>query len=594
MKLCRYLCLSLFALLLICIPSASGQSLVVDGKTYIQQEGEWYLQQGKDSFKVIENELTVRFAGNPTDNEISHVLSSLGLEEIRHNHLGFYDVRILGKGISFQKANELAALPVFEDAFSSTHGIYVTNDPAYNSQWNMHNTGGSGGTTDADIDAPEAWAISTGDPSIIVAPLDSGIDYHHNDLGTNIWQNLGEDADGDGRTLYYSGGEWIFDPDDLNNIDDDGNGKKDDLVGWDAEYNNNEVFDSMGHGTHVSGIIAAHTNNGKNVAGVAGGFGIDKGVRVMMVQVGDFAPVGSILDDAIIYAVDNGARVISMSLSVGEDPAINAALDYALAQEVFVNNAAGNTYGGGVSYPATHESVIAVTATDRNDSLAYFSAVGPEVIISAPGEDVMSTIPGQSHDEMSGTSMASPHIAGAAALVLSVAPWMTRDLVLYTLISNVDDLGPTGWDQSYGHGRLNLYSAVKFAAGMEQFHPDTFAVSAQAGGTIDYTLDMGASFANRPYLMLASLSGTDPGTPVGSTTLPLNWDVTTDVSIVLANTPWLPDSMGTLDADGMALTSFIPGPNDLSGAIGLTLHFACVIGHPLDTATNAVPLFIEQ
>ncbi|MFH2001140.1 MAG: S8 family serine peptidase [Planctomycetota bacterium] len=593
MKSWFYACLAFLFLSLFCIPFAHGQSLHLDGRTYMQKDGAWYLQEGANSYWVNEKELTVRFASQPTDKEIQQIFKARGLEEIRHNRLGFYDLKITGKALSFEMAHALASDPVFETAFASTYGEYYTNDPSFPSQWNMHNTGSGGGTVDADIDAPEAWAIATGDPSIIVAPLDSGIDYHHNDLGPNIWQNLGEDADHDGQTLVYSGGQWVFDPGDINNIDDDGNGMKDDLIGWDPENNNNDVFDNMGHGTHVSGIVAARSNNSTNVAGVAGGWGSERGVSIMMVQVGDWAPAANILDDAIIYAVDNGARVITMSLGVGEDPAIDAAVDYAVFQGVFVNCSAGNTYGGGVTYPATLNSVVAVSATTRNDTFASFSAMGPEVLISAPGDDVTSTTVGQSQGSMSGTSMSSPHIAGAAGLVLSVAPWMTRDEVLYTLTSTADDLGAAGWDKYFGHGRLNLFEAVKFASGMEMLHPNTFTVDAVAGGTIKYTLEAGSAYANRPYLLLATLSGTSPGTSIGTTTLPLNWDAVTDLGLILVNTAYLPNAMGNLDAAGGALASFKPAPNDLRSAVGMTLHFAYMLGSPLDTASNAVPLFIE-
>jgi len=149
---------------------------------------------------------------------------------------------------------------------------------------------------------------------------------------------------------------------------------------------------------------------------------------------------------------------------------------------------------------------VAVSATSRDDTLAYFSARGSQVEISAPGDDVTSTIPGQSEGSMSGTSMAAPHIAGAAGLVLSVAPWMDRDALLYVLTSNADDLGAPGWDSSFGAGRLNLYQAVKFAADLTMLRPDRFTIDPLTGGSIEFFLDAGAAFAHRPYILLASLS----------------------------------------------------------------------------------------
>lgn len=582
----------LFCIALFSAFPASAQSKMAGGKTYIHDEGSWFLEEGSRRFRVVEGILTVRFAAEIPDSEIPGMLASLGLEEIRHNRLGFYDVRAPQGSLSFEVAERVTLDSRIAEAFPACYGEYVTDDPSFGSQWNMHNTGSSGGTPDADIDAPEAWTIATGNPGIIVAPLDSGIDYHHNDLGPNIWQNLGEDFDHDGQTLIDSGSQWVYDTGDLNGVDDDGNGMIDDLIGWDPENNNNEVMDSMGHGTHVSGIVGARTNNARNVAGVAGGWDNQPGVSIMMVQVGDFYPNGAILDDAIIYAVDNGARVITMSLSVSETSAINAAFDYARDNEVFVNCSAGNNYGGGCSYPATYPTVVAVSATTRNDTLASFSAQGPNVEISAPGDDITSTMPGQSQGSMSGTSMASPHIAGTAGLLLSVNPGLDRDALLFAITSTADDLGAAGWDPQFGEGRLNLFNAVQFVASQSLLRADTFTISAQTGGSIQFTLNAGFAHAGRPYLLLASISGTSPGTSIGSTTLPLNWDEISRLSFALANTSLLTNTLGHLGGLGIDTATFNPGPGLLLPGVGITVHFAYILGDPIDLASNPVPILI--
>jgi subtilisin family serine protease len=587
---------ALFLLSLLFIPclSASGQIQQSIEPEYVQKDGAWFLEAKGKEFKVKTDTLTLRFAPDIQKTRIPEILERLGLEEIRRNKLGFFDVRVRSDELSFRVAARLEKDPRIDEAFPATLGDYLTDDPSFSSQWNLHNTGSGGGTPDADIDAPEAWALATGDPSIIVAPLDSGIDYNHNDLGPNIWQNLGEDADGDGQTLVFSGGQWIYDSGDVNNIDDDGNGMKDDFIGWDPEHSNNDVMDVMGHGTHVSGIVAARSNNGTNVAGVAGGWDGKPGVSIMHVQVGDWSPNSDILDDGIIYAVDNGARVITMSLSVYETSDISAALDYADSQGVFVNCAAGNNYGGSVSYPASYATVVAVSATDRNDNLASFSSKGAEVDISAPGDDVTSTLPGQSQGSMSGTSMSSPHIAGAAGLLLSVAPWMDPDDLYQVLTTTADDLGASGWDTSFGWGRLNLFNAVSSVIDMSMLKTDSFIISATAGGTVNFSLDAGVENAGRTYLLLATVSGTEPGTPVGSTVVPLNFDAVTDLSILLANTTTLTDSLGVLDGSGLASASFNPLPEELREAVGMTLHFAYILGMPIDFASNAVPLFVQE
>lgn len=573
--------------------TAVAQSVIQNGNHYVYHDGSWYLQEGQQEFKIILDEMTLKFSPDVSETAKGQILENLGLEEIRHNRLGFYDVKVPEGVRSFDAAHQALKTGFFEHAFPATLGEYIADpdDPNFNKQWHFKNTGGGGGTPDADIDATEAWEISNGDPSIIVAPLDSGIDYHHNDLGPNLWQNLGEDADNDGQTLIFTGGQWVFDPGDINNYDDDGNGKKDDLVGWDAEHNNNDVMDIMGHGTHVSGIVAARTNNGTAVAGTAGGWGTDPGVSIMMVQVGDWAPVPNILDDAIIYATDNGARVITMSLTVPQDPAIDAALDYAYAKGVFIDCAAGNT-GSYVTYPATHVTVAAISSTDKNDALSYFSAKGKEIELGAPGEDVYSTMPGQSHGAMSGTSMAAPHVAGAAGLVLSVAPWLDNVGVLEVLRMSADDKGSPGWDPNYGWGRLNLFNAVFLATGMNMLYPDTFNIDADLGGTVNFTLDAGSANGGRGYLLMASLSGTSPGIPIGSTTIPLNWDMLLSLSIHLANTFYFTNTMGVLNNVGMGSASFNANAGDLRPIAGATIHFAYLLDAPFDTASNAVPIFV--
>ncbi|MEO1589646.1 MAG: S8 family serine peptidase, partial [Bacteroidota bacterium] len=147
----------------------------------------------------------------------------------------------------------------------------LPNDPMLEDQWFHNNQGQSGGTLGKDIAMNQAWDVETGDQGIVVGVLDSGIDWKHPDLIDNIWQNLAEDADGDGVVLVWNGSSWIFDPDDENGIDDDGNGYVDDFIGWDFVNGDNNPMDDheSGHGTHVAGLIAASGNNGIGISGVA-------------------------------------------------------------------------------------------------------------------------------------------------------------------------------------------------------------------------------------------------------------------------------------------------------------------------------------
>lgn len=303
---------------------------------------------------------------------------------------------------------------------------FVPNDPFYTTQAPYLNR----------ISMSQAWDLAVGRPEIVVAVLDTGIDLAHPDLAAAIWVNPGEIPD--------------------NGVDDDGNGFVDDVYGWDFADNDNLPDDDHGHGTHVAGIAAAALNNGIGIAGVAGG------VTIMPVDVFQ-GGIGTYEDliRAIIYAADNGAHVINMSLgassySRGEEMAV----DYAWSRGVVVVAAAGNTARESYHYPAAHANVIAVAATTADDYLASFSTRGDFVDVAAPGLRVYSTFRGGGYVFMSGTSMASPHVAGLAALILSRNPGLPPAQVRQLIEATVTDLGPTGRDIYFGHGRINAYLAL--------------------------------------------------------------------------------------------------------------------------------------
>ena len=281
-----------------------------------------------------------------------------------------------------------------------------------------------------------AWRITQGDDRIVVAVVDTGVDCGHEDLIGACWQNPGEIPN--------------------NGLDDDDNGYVDDIWGWNFADNSNDVTDTIGHGTHVAGIIAARMNNGKGIAGMA------PRVRIMPVRVFS-GYVGTYYDliRGIIYAVDNGARIINLSLgattySRGEEWAIR----YALNRGVIVVAAAGNMGTNVRFYPAAHPGVIGVAALTEDGRPATFSNYGNMVDISAPGVNILSTTPGNLYGYLSGTSMATPHVAGVAALILSMNPSLTptdvQDLLLRYAEDGVggqrDD--PPGWDPYHGWGRL--------------------------------------------------------------------------------------------------------------------------------------------
>lgn len=283
------------------------------------------------------------------------------------------------------------------------------------------------------LQMPAAWDVTLGRPEIIVAILDTGVNLNHEDLAASIWTNPLEISN--------------------NGLDDDHNGFVDDIHGWNFAQNSNAVADDYGHGTHVAGIAAAGTNNGVGIAGMAGG------ARIMPVKV--FPPPPNVIGTyadlimGIIYATDNGAHVINMSLgatsySRGEEAAVN----YAWAHGAVVVAAAGNQGSNIYHYPAAHLNVIAVAATNGLDQRASFSNWGDFVDVAAPGDWVYSTL-NNSYGYMSGTSMASPHVAGLAALILARNSQLTNAQVRQIIEENADDRGDVGWDPYFGHGRIN-------------------------------------------------------------------------------------------------------------------------------------------
>lgn len=347
-----------------------------------------------------------------------------------------------------------------------------SNDTAYTNQWALNNTSqtiyrGSGnpdnpvdtskpigaGTSDADIDWEEAWngfSTSTFSP-MAIAIVDSGIDEIHPDLKNKIWNNSDEIAG--------------------NKIDDDGNGFVDDTWGWDFYYKDNKPHDKYGHGTHVSGIAAAETDNGKGISGV----GFSNPIKIMPVQVLNNAGSGFTSDVAkgIKYAADNGAKVINLSLGGSNSATLKDAVDYASSTGALLVAAAGNNSGGAVIYPAAYDNVIAVSATDYNDSIADFSSIGPEVDVAAPGKNVFSTFPtykfyignvygrARYYDVGSGTSMAAPQVAGLAGLLFAQVSTRTNSDVRSIIERTADDKGTLGRDNYYGYGRINVNDALK-------------------------------------------------------------------------------------------------------------------------------------
>ncbi len=288
------------------------------------------------------------------------------------------------------------------------------------------------------IGLPEAWVFSTGDASPI-AIMDTGLALAHSDLDDKVWTNVGEIAG--------------------NDIDDDGNGYVDDVIGWDFVNDDPLPQDDDNHGSHVAGIAAAETDNNYGVAGVTWTN------PVMALKVLDRDGYGSWEDVAagIIYAADNGARVLNLSFG-GETSSqtIEDAVSYARAQGCLVVAAVGNNaiQPNPVEYPAALPGVLAVAATTLTDEPWEHSNRGPEVDVAAPGVEIFSTGYTASFYVNSGTSMAAPHVSGLAALIWSLQPSLTAGQVAEVITSTARDVYTPGWDYRSGWGRIDAKSAV--------------------------------------------------------------------------------------------------------------------------------------
>ncbi len=273
------------------------------------------------------------------------------------------------------------------------------------------------------INAPEVWEEGFTGEGIVVAVIDTGVDYNHSDLDDNIWVNSGEIAG--------------------NGLDDDSNGYVDDFRGWDFVDGDNDSMDLASHGTHVAGTIAAE-NNDFGVTGVA------YDALIMPVRVFDADGYGSWSDIAagITYAAANGADVINLSLGGGTSivDEVAVAVEYAAGLGSVVVMASGNEYASQPGFPANlaNEWGIAVGAVDSTKTLADFSNDAGSIpldYVVAPGVNIWSTTPGDAYEYLSGTSMATPHVAGVAALIFSANPNLTANEVENIITATAD---PTG------------------------------------------------------------------------------------------------------------------------------------------------------
>ena len=386
------------------------------------------------------------------------------------------------------------------------HPAVTPDDSRYDELWGLHNTGQTGGSVDADIDAPEAWETTTGSKDVVIGVIDTGIDYNHPDLAANMWVNPNE-IPGDG-------------------IDNDGNGYVDDVHGINAIDGSGNPMDTGGHGTHVAGTIGAAGNNAEGVVGV--------NHEVSMIGCKFLGSEGGTTSDAIecinyfVELKQNGINVRATNNSWGGggySQALADALTASEAEDILFIAAAGNdAYDNDetASYPTgyDHDTVMGIASTTHTDAMSGFSQWGLTTIdMGAPGSAILSTTPNNTYSVYSGTSMATPHVTGAAALVWSLNPELTA-LEMKALLMSTGDANADLAGKTVSGNRLNVNTALAEADPTPGFK---FSVSPSmqtvtAGDAAVYSFDVG-SIAEWTGDVSLSVVGTMEGAMLSSSSV---------------------------------------------------------------------------
>jgi len=405
--------------------------------------------------EMVADHMIVRLRPHVLETELRELIQQHGMRLLRKLQLtGAYLVQFPAMSIdalpeavkTFTDASE--AIAYAEPDFIVHASQLFPNDPEFGELYGLHNVGQSAGLVDSDIDIPEAWVTTTGSPLVVVGIVDTGVDYQHPDLAANMWINPGE-IPGD-------------------QIDNDNNGYVDDVYGWDFINNDSDPFDDNSHGTHCAGTVAAVGNNGVGVVGVNW---ISRIMALKFLSAGG-SGLSSAAVDALAYAAMMKQRGVNIRLTSnswgggGATQALEDAIELNKQHDILFVAAAGNDNSNNDAFPTypsshTNENIISVAATDRNDLQAGFSNYGAlSVDLGAPGVSILSTIPGNDYGYKSGTSMATPHVAGVVALMLSLAPdtdWLD---IKDSLLAGVD-LIPSMAGKTTTDGRLNALGAFQ-------------------------------------------------------------------------------------------------------------------------------------
>ena len=425
-------------------------------------------------------EVIIKFAPTASSADIQSVRSDLGATQLTSlSWIGASRERIVRYSVDAAVVRYRADSRI---AFIEPNYIIrldrTPNDALFSQLWGMRNTGQTGGTPGADIRATNAWDINTGSSSVLVAIIDTGMDYTHPDLAANVWTNPGEIPG--------------------NGIDDDGNGYVDDVHGYDFANMDGDPMDDHSHGTHVSGTIGAVGDNGVGVVGVSWT------VKLMGLKFLDAGGSGTTSNAilAVQYATQMGARIMSNSWGGGAySEALRLAIQAASDAGILFVAAAGNSSSNNdlsPHYPSSYDVplLVSVASTDHNDLLSSFSSYGPtSVDLAAPGSDILSTLPGNTYGSYSGTSMATPHVSGALALMLARYPGMSGADARSKLLATVDPLPGLAGLILTG-GRLNAFTMLA--------EPDSLPPAAIG--------DLGVATVNGDWVTLAWTATGDDGT----------------------------------------------------------------------------------
>lgn len=511
------------------------------------------------------------------DEKLITFLKSLGLKSISKLSKGKSNRKIQDEILLLEFKTEIDVFSMIDlinskevfrylepDFLGSIDGkcVKTPNDPNFeNRQWAMVNDGTfeTGSVFDGDIDMDSAWLLTTGDSTVTVSILDSGLKLDHEDLVGRIWKNQTE----------LTG----------NATDDDSNGYIDDINGWDFVNSDNDPTDDNGHGTNVTGIIGA---NGDNNIGYAG---VDWNCKLMTCKVIDLNNDGLYSNwiSGIYYSVDNGANVINMSLSGNNfSQGLQDAVDYAYTNGVPIVASMGNGDTNSLKYPAALNHVIAVGATSSNNERSSpftgggGSNYGAHIDLVAPGNKIFGLNYQSStnyNTYYSGTSQSAPYVTGVVALLKGVASTFTVDYIESLLIQNaVDNLGKPsedvpGWDQYHGYGLLNAYQTLSQVINSSAEPTITYDVQTACGSFTWLDNIVYTESNNQAEIVLVNSVGCDSTIHLSLTIPVIDTSITLiDSANVFANNTnatyqWLDCSAGNLPISGANSKTFSPTYN---------------------------------